>query len=87
MPTNDKPNETKVSMTKPDEIALAQFRRSINSRNAWDVSDQASYNKGEKTWDVHRKDPTRGQVVIDTFHFSSEEVANIAINHAKSMRI
>lgn len=79
---NDTPQ---VSMTAPDKIALTQFKRSINSRNAWDVEDQARYNKEEKVWGVHRKDP-KGQVVIDSYYFSTEDVANVAISHAKSMR-
>ena len=73
-------------LSKADEIAMAQFKRAINSRNAYSVLDEPSYNRTEKVYSVHRRDE-KSSVIIDSFHFSTEEVAKIAIDYAKSMRV
>jgi len=73
-------------MTKADEVNLRQFKKNINRRSAYDIVDDAKFNKEYDTWDVHRMD-SNNRVVIDTYHFSSEAVAQLAIAHAKSLRV
>lgn len=78
-------NLPEVKMTESDKVALRQFKRNINRRSAYDIDDTPLFNKEYDCWDVHRKDP-KGVLIIDTYHFSSEEVAKIAITHATKMR-
>lgn len=75
-----------VVMTKSDEVNLKQFKKNINRKSAWDIADEAKFNKEYDNWGVHRMDGN-GRVVIDTYHFSTEAVAQLAIAHAKSLRV
>jgi len=79
-------DNSKVKLSSSDELALRQFKRNINRRAAYDIDDTPHFNKEYDCWDVHRKDP-KNLVVIDTYHFSSEGAANVAITYAKNMRV
>ena len=80
---SDKPP---VVFSDADKIAFKQFKKNIHHRTAWDIKDEPAYNKDFKSWDVHRMDD-KHVVVIDTYHFSKEEVAKEVIEHAKNMRL